>query len=337
LYYDLIIRQANKLGSNGYTQSARFLTKFAQNTQGALPLGQNPPGVASLPGDGVAGTLGNSTPSPNALAAPPPEELEEPKEKGPLDELLENFETAGLTDINMSEDKEDELDEVSLEDEITIEAQMAPSPVLPTEQVAPPQIAAPTMPQDDLEVSLPDEETAEVATDNDGPGIDAIIDSALSNITIKDVIRKIEDVNAIFQNRTIARELSIVDLMLSTLGLSSYFNNLSEIIQKNHEASNYSISRLSDILTKLRGAIADDPLPMAEQPTEVPPEIKAIQQKLENQRSKEENRRELRKQLQDDELAEQMEEKRNPKPAEVPQAPVQPVTEEIAKTPTQIV
>lgn len=340
LYYDLIIRQANKLGSNGYMQSARFLTKFAQNTQGALPLGQNPPGVASLPGDGVAGTLGNSTPSPNALAAPPPEELEEPKEKGPLDELLENFETAGLTDINMSEDDEDELAEISLEDEITIEAQMAPSPMLPAEQPAPVQnpTAPAVAPQEDLEVSLPEEEEMHAApADQEGPGIDAIIDSALSNITIKDVIRKIEDVNAIFQNRTIARELSIVDLMLSTLGLSSYFNNLSEIIQKNHEASNYSISRLSDILTKLRGAIADEPLPMAEQPNEVSPEIKAIQQKLENQRSKEENRKELRKQLQDDELAEQMEEKKNPKPLEVPQAPLQPVTEEIAKTPTQIV
>lgn len=345
LYYDLIIRQANKLQTSGYKDSARFLTKFAQNTQGALPLGQNPPGVASLPGDGVAGTLGNSTPAPDALAAPPPEQLEESKEKGPLDELLENFETAGLTDINMSEDEEDDedLEEISLEDDLVIEAQMAPmQPALPAEPPAPlPEapIASPALPQEDLEVSLPDD-TSEVAPDDqtqDGSGIDAIIDSALSNITIKDVIRKIEDVNAIFQNRTIARELSIVDLMLSTLGLSSYFNNLSEIIQKNHEASNYSISRLSDILTKLRGAIAEDALPVVEQPNDVSPEIKAIQDKLETQRNKEENRKELRKQLQDNELEEQIQEKKNPKPTEVPQPPVPAANEEIAQTPTQIV
>jgi hypothetical protein len=352
LYYDLIIRQANKLAYDGYDESARFLTKFAQNTQGALPLGQNPPGVASALGDGVAGTLGNSTPSPNALAAPIPPALEEPKEKTPLDELLENLETAGLTDTNMSEDDEEDLDEVevTLENELMVEAQMAPE-VAPKPQLVPetPAASAPilnptsvpsSIPQEELEVTLPEKEDEDVGA-GQSSGIDTIIDTALSSITVKDVVRKIEDINAIFQNRTIARELSIIDLMLSTLGLSSYFNNLSEIIQKNHEASNYSISRLSDILTKLRGAMSDETITLTEEPTVITdPHIKAIQDKLENQKSKEQNRKQMRKQLQNNELEEQMQRQNEPAielAPQVPQAPAQPPTEEIAQTPAKIV
>src|SRR5690606_25568830 len=58
LYYDLIIRQSNKLLNSGYNKSAKFLKKFAQNNVGMLdasgpmPFGSQDAGVAG-------GTLDN--------------------------------------------------------------------------------------------------------------------------------------------------------------------------------------------------------------------------------------------------------------------------------------
>lgn len=337
LYYDLIIRQSNKLELGGFSKSAGFLKKFAQNNSGRLDA-SGPIPVASTTGGTAGGTLENPNPPIDALPMNQsnnlPVSTEEAENKGPLDELIENLETAGLTDSNFSYDDEEELEkEIELDDELFIEAQLA-SPPVPLVSQAPqpvnPQLSQMQPESNDLEVSLPDSQEESVPAKD----IDNIIDSALSNISIKDVVKKIEDVNAIFQNRTIARELSIIDLMLSTLGLSSYFNNLSEIIQKNHEASNYSISRLSDILTKLRGAISDDTVELKE-PSELSPEVKQLQQRLQDEKSKEENRKEIRKQLQDNALDAELQETTTPKVQ--PQAPQQTPAEEIANVPTQIV
>lgn len=311
LYCDLIIRQANKLNKVGYNKSASFLLKFAQNTPGKFDFPQGPLPIASQNSNGVAGSLSNDTPPLSALA-PSPVKSEEKDENNPLHELLENLETAGLTDSNLNEDEEDEADEkddlifdldidldVDLDDDLMVNAQVAPSNNLPK--------AAPISPKplEDLsDVSL-DAENAEDerihADTRVEKNIDAILDNALSNITIEDIINKIEDVNSIFQNRTIARELSIIDLMLSTLGLSSYFNNLSEIIQKNHEASNYSISRLSDILTKLRGAAVNTQIDLNKE-QEISPNMQQVQRNLQSQKDKEEARREMRKKIEEEEI-----------------------------------
>ena len=329
LYYDLIIRQANKLSHNGFSTSAVFLRKFAQNSSGRLDAsGPIPQGsVAGVAGGVEGGNLANNAPPISSMTTPPPDEL---KEKSPLDELLENLETGGFTDFNSSEDEkenEDELNEVSLDDDLSVEAQMAPpmAPPSPIPASVEPMEASPTSTVDtDLNVSLPEVQEKEMAPNKD---IDAIIDSALSHVTIKDVIKKIEDINSIFQNRTITRELAIVDLMLSNLGLSSYFSNLSEVVQKNHESSNYSISRLSDILMKLRGAITEDKIDM-EGNIDVAPEVQKVQQNLKQQKIKEDNRKEMRKQLQDETIGEELQEKAAPT-----SPPIQPA-QEIQNQPT---
>jgi hypothetical protein len=364
LYYDLIIRQANKLTHGGFTRSAGFLVKFAQNNSGTKMDASGPLPLASADTSVAGGTLNNPTAPLDAMAPPGGAAPEPPEDKeDAIDELFDNLETAGLTDLNFSdEEDEDELDgDISLDDELSVEAQMAPPAPMAPEVPAPKPIAPPAPAQepvpeevslgdapeagddtipvssDNLEVSLPEGDTGEEASAAPTNNIDSIIDSALSNISIEDVIRKIEDVNAIFQNRTIARELSIIDLMLSNLGLSSYFNNLSEIIQKNHEGSNYSISRLSDILTKLRGATSDEVINIRD-PNEVAPQVQQLQQKLQNEKDKDQNRKEQRKQLQNDELDTQVEEKNAPPPP-TPELGV-PTTlpkEEIANVPAQIV
>lgn len=361
LYYDLMIRQANKLANDGFARSARFLTKFAQNAPAArMDMAQGPTPIASQTGDGVAGTLENPNPSVESLSAPVPPALQEPQpepekeeEKDPLDEVMENLNTGGITDKNFSTDEND-LSEITLDDDFVIEAQLAPpAPQTPPQAFpAPPMASKPpapeSFPQEDMEVSLPEVAPEEEVKEQSRNGkqappdkdIDAIINSALSSISIKDVVRKIEDVNAIFQNRTIARELSIIDLMLSNLGLSSYFNNLSEIIQKNHEASNYSISRLSDILTKLRGAISPDSIDLTEEP-QANPEVQQLQNRLQTQKDKEENRREMRKQIQDNALSEELQDQGIATQPAAPGAPevVPPMkpADEISQVPTQIV
>lgn len=299
LFYDLIVRQANKLDNSGFGKSSKFLKKFADVT-GDIDLKQSPLPITSKPDMG--GTLENpAAPSADLLTVSPPGEHNE--EKDPLDELLENLETSGLTDLNSSSDEE--IDEITL-DELIAEAQMMPAPAAIKPHVLPSE--------EDLEVSLP--ENVQRAQSKD---IDSKIDIALSNVTIQDVIKKIEGVTAIFQNRAIARELSVIDLMLSTLGLSSYFSNtLSEIIQKSHEGHNYSMSRLSDMLTKLRGAVVKDNVDLIEDPVAQAPEIKQIQQRLENQKNKEEKAKEMRKQIQQNELVKEMQDTENKgKPAEI--------------------
>jgi len=368
LYYDLTIRQANRLSNDGFTRSAKFLTKFAQSTgtptttgvPGKMDFAQGEIPIASQSGDGVAGSLENPTPPVDALTAPPPPALTEdaalpsppvaPKEKDPFEELLENLNTGGFTDSNFSDSTEkDELDsDITLDDDLSVEAQFAPpaQQTAPTPFPAPPMPSKPpspgTIPQDNMEVSLP--ETITPSSETSNKDIDAIINSALSSISIKDIVKKIEDVNAIFQNRTIVRELSIIDLMLFNLGLSSYFNNLSEIIQKNHEASNYSISRLSDILTKLRGAISAE-IDLTEQP-ETRSDVQQLQHKLQLDKDKDENRKEMRKQIQDNALSEELQDQ-----TKEPTLPSQPTptaqsamltpptepAEEVSQVPTQLI
>lgn len=342
LYKDLIIRQANKLHTGGFIRSSSFLHKIAQNMPGKFDFQQGALPIASKPGDGVAGSLTNPTPPIEALTTPPPPVLEE---DDPLSQMSDELETGGLTeeklmDNNSSED--DELEDVSLDDTLSVEAQFVP----PTDVQSEMPVVDPTMPAqaplktvapkpDDLEVSLPEKPQAEPQ----GTDIDVVMDQAMANVTIADVVKKIESINAIFQNRTITRELSVIDLMLSHLGLSSYFSNLSEIIQKNHESANYSLSRLSDILNKLRGATADDTLKVNEN-TQLSPEVQQVQQKLQEQQIKDDKRKEMRKQMQEDELAEAGQEKEeNINPAAPPPSPIPSITTptEIAQTPAQIV
>lgn len=360
IYTDLILRQANRLSHQGFSRSSSFLRKFAQNTQGGFPLGPIP--TASATGNGVVGNLQNETP-PSAFAPPPagvsdpapsviPEEEEKPKDA--LHQLLDNLETSGLTDVN--EDDDEEL-EISLspdeEDELTVSAQLAPSSPLdtaPAEEdpipspsplpVDEPQELTPEEPhkiaplpaaEDDLEVSSPGNIPDPSSTD-----IDILIDRAFGNISIEDVIQKVEDISAIFQNRLITKELAIIELMLTKLGLSSFFSNLNEVQQKNYETYSYCTSRLSDILQKLRGAASKTNIDLVEEPKNMSPDMKRIQDHLQYDQDKERDRKEQRKNKENQELDEGNE--TLPEAPSVPSmAPEAPIGQEIGQTPTQII
>lgn len=316
LYADLIIRQANKLSKNGFEKSASFLKKFADlpimpgnstitGVPGKLDFPQGVIPIASQRSDGVAGSLPSNAPSVDGIAVPIPEKL---KEKDPLDELLENLETSGITDSNFSEDDE-ELEEIALDDELTVEAQMmAPNMPSPPPSTTPlPLLSNTTLPansalpkEEDLEVSLTEEpQQREEAPSKD---IDVMIDDALANITIKDVVDKLEDTVSMFRNRQLSRELMMIDLMLHRLGLSSLFGELSEAQQKTLDASNYVLSRLEKILSQLNSAITKPNINLNPPEKILNEESQAIKQQIENKQEREKVNKERRRDMENEQL-----------------------------------
>lgn len=130
--------------------------------------------------------------------------------------------------------------------------------------------------------------------------IDAIIDSAFSNITIADVIDKLEDINKIFRTREIGRQLAIVDVMLGRLGLAPYFPMLGEATTKQLEANQYCLTRLEDILSKLRGTQPTGEIDLTSDNS--PPGAEQAKQSLEQSEQKDKARKEMKKQIEDNSM-----------------------------------
>lgn len=84
--------------------------------------------------------------------------------------------------------------------------------------------------------------------------IDIKIDQALANVNLSDIIEKLESLIQSYRHREASRELNVIDLMLASKDLESFFPNLSEAQNKMLESNQYVLSRLEDILSKLRGA-----------------------------------------------------------------------------------
>src|ERR1019366_2714977 len=128
---------------------------------------------------------------------------------------------------------------------------------------------------------------------------DAVIDAAFKNITIQDVVDKLEDINNIFKTREIPRQIAIADLMLSRLGIAQYFIEISEILNKNLDSSQYSLLRLQNVISRLRGSIQTESFDLDGKGRKLSPENEAIRTNLEQSEQKENQRKEVKKQLTD--------------------------------------
>lgn len=206
-----------------------------------------------------------------------------------LDELVEG--------MNLDNDEADSNDIEDVEDDplagITIIAQAVPVEPVPQPQAVP----AP------LEISEPTEATAaqtalDVKTDD-------LFDAALSNVTIKDVVLRLETLANLFRTREIPRQLAIIDLMMDKLNISAFFPSLAEASSKSLESNQYALTRVEDILSKLRGSI-ETPKHMELELTNennatpskpLPAEINndAVRQGLAQQEEADKNRKERRK------------------------------------------
>lgn len=314
-YFDLLISKANYLMSNNYKKSSELLYKIAQNVPGNFNI-SGPPVVSKIDGGGFDG-LENDIP--NNLGKLPPQDLEE--DSG-IDKFLEKLQTSGLTDLDSQDDNKSEdidldeevyLDDGDFEDELVAEAQAMP-PLVPTTKL-------PAKKPNELEVSEEDKPKPLQKTP-ENKDFDAIIDSAFANVTVQDIIHKLEQVSNIFKQRQFTRELTIIDLMLNRLGLSSFFTNLAEATNKSLDASTYILTRLDDIQSKLRGAISSDSIDLEGTKSRIQdPEVLKIRKNLQSSEQKEKTKKEMRKKVEDDQLLNQQK----------PTLEVENVPEELAK------
>lgn len=334
LYEDMIIREANVLNRRGFYKAADVLRSVAQannppppgtGTDKETPLTPVSPGDPAQPGNpGAPGGLPSMGPGmsqnaptsatpggvPNEMSPATPQVGEpavEPTAPG-ISEFLNNMETSNLTD---SGEVEDTLEVVDHEDELIVEAQMTPlvlDPNVPltTNPGKPPApIEEPVKETPATEIPLEvSEDDIPAPNDNaaspQASNFDSQVDDVFANIKISDVVAKLEDLAKIFKTREIPRQLAVVDMMLASLGLASYFDSLSEAQNKALDSNNYILTRVEDILSKLRGAMASKEIDL--KGGEGSPEVSDIKNKLQQDQDKEKKRKQMRKDEESSEL-----------------------------------
>jgi hypothetical protein len=181
----------------------------------------------------------------------------------------------------------------------------APAPERNPPAFIPPKAEKPDAPatEEPLEVTEDDVPTPDGGTAPSpiASNFDSQIDSAFKNVTVADVVAKLEDISKSYKTREMPRQLGIVDMMLDSLGLASMFPSLSEAQNKALEANNYISTRVDDILAKLRGAMASAEKTPAGAPVERP-EVAGIKGKLQSDQDKEAKRKQMRKEQEAAEL-----------------------------------
>lgn len=151
-------------------------------------------------------------------------------------------------------------------------------------------------------------------------------EKALENVTVGDVITELEALANIFRNREISRELAKIDLMMDRLGIASFFPSLAEANSKTLESNQYALTRVEDMLSKLRGSVKTpeknqidlegDNTSSTEPSPNAPSEV--VKQNLQQEQKADKARKEQRKQQQN-----QMEDLNSTPPA-MPPVQVQP-------------
>lgn len=134
-----------------------------------------------------------------------------------------------------------------------------------------------------------------------GTGFTMKMDEMLKGVTIADIVAELESISKDYKTRAQPRRLSKVDMMLDSIGLASMFPSLSEAQNKSLEANNYISTRVDDILSKLRGAMAGSDKPAEGLATERP-DVAGIKGKLQSDQDKEKQRKQQRKEQEAAEL-----------------------------------
>lgn len=298
LYEDMIVREANILTNKGFVKAGEFLYSIAQDK---IPTATSPEPPAQ--GQGSAGGLPSV--GPGAPTTPP----DSPNDNSPVEKFLSNLDTGKVTEedehtVNDLE-VEDSIDVADVEDELLVtEAQDAGPPPPPPPPAPPPPPPPVKKPVDKPPTPPVDEETLEVTEDDiksspkpisNTTDFDSKVSQVFSDITVGDVVSKLEDLAKVFKTREIPRQLGIIDMMLDSLGLASYFPSLSEATNKALESNNYISTRVEDILSKLRGSMGTNEIDLKGGNTPEKPEVAGIKQKLQSDEDKEKSRKQMRK------------------------------------------
>ena len=71
---------------------------------------------------------------------------------------------------------------------------------------------------------------------------------------VEEVIKKLEGISKELKMRTLIREIAKSDIMLSEIGLASYFPEIAESLARLIEGYSYASNRMEDAISKLRGS-----------------------------------------------------------------------------------
>lgn len=252
---DLIERFANQLQHKGLVKTAAAIVKFAQ----MAPPGDMGLFDSQLPGGDMGGPMGDPMGTGD-------EDLNDPD--AAMDKFMENIGARPDKNRKKFEKKKEEENKNDANDiddaEIVVSeenyyidkrAQLPPAPTpKPTPEPIPEPIPTP-LPTSDAS-PLPTLDKPEISNRDKRDIIDDKIDQALKDITIKDVIIKLEGLAQLYKNRPLATELNKVDFMMNSLGIASYFPNMAEAIKSALDSNQYVLTRIEDVLAKLRGADA---------------------------------------------------------------------------------
>ena len=276
LLQDLIVKEANSLVKKGFPKAAKELIFIAQD--------------------------------PNAVPPPVSPEQSAPD---PLEEFMKamNFEDDSKAEDHVVLEDENNIIDPQPDDmdNIKVLAQVVAPPVQPT-----PSQTVPVQPVSEQEVveeetpisepiagEVPDQEVSE----GDGSAqteihkkTDNLFDAALADVTVDDAVARLEVLANLFRTREIPRQLSIVDLIFDKLNISAFFPSLAEASSKMLDSNQYALTRIEEILSKLRGAIKTPEhmeLDLVGKP--ITPTLPNIQKELANQMELERQLKDKRK------------------------------------------
>jgi len=362
IYDDLIIREANKLNKKGFIKASEALYSMAN---GDPPVKQN-----GMAGDTDTKTPADVTePIKQApatedipVAAPPNAPTTQqgapnntyttttigtnkpPAAEGPstdnntpsVQSLVKSPGAKAFLD-NMGVDDLEVLDDNDGDDDFVVEAQVLPAPT-PDLEVEEPITTepepAPLTPAKEKIVSKPVVEHKKeelLPPSAQHKDFDSIIDAALSGVTIADIVNKLEDLSNIFRKREIPRQLAILDIMLNAIGLASLFPTLSEATNKAMESNNYILTRVDEVLSKLRGMLNTKDIELKETDRELTPEAELLKDKLVQQEKKDKDKKQLRKDVENKELSNKLKETPELEVEEDLEAPIEPAPSPPAK------
>ena len=319
LYEDMIVKEANVLMKKGFSKAADLLYKLAQPIPAAVPpaLPTNVSGApATIPGaevgtqrsDGVGGgaTPPNNPPNLVNTKTPPPEAI---------DQFMKGLKGGNVTsdisdvlDLSDTDDLDVKDDENYLE--VVKEAQEVVPPPAEPEPLPPPapdenlEVTEDTPPLKPTDSNLEVKDESPDASTGASTAFDSAIDTAFKNIKVDDIVMKLEDLAKIFKTREVPRQLAFVDMMLDTLGISSFFPSLAEATNKSLESNQYILTRVEDILSKLRGTMKTNEIDLTSE-SPAPPEVQALKGRLSEQEESEKSKKKMRKEIEDKKLQEQ--------------------------------
>ncbi len=268
---DLIVRQGNKLKADGFKKASKLMNIIAAWQEQTMYQFDEAIGIpffkcaqTAPPELGDMG-LGDST---DIMGESPGGTSEDGRDlsdpEGAMREFIENIGGEKSEETKEASFEEDDAMIIVAEDGFYRFAQAAPSPI--------------SEPKKDI--PLPEAGPVKTEDGNAERG-DHAIDAALKNIKLPDVIAKLEELVQFYRNRQISRELLIVDLMLEALGISAFFPSMAEASKSSLDSNQYVLTRLEDILAKLRGASAVET-----------GEMETIKDKLQHQSENQDKRKE---------------------------------------------